>query len=188
MVVKEVREPDNTLPLPLTLGLAMARAKEVVTNRLPFQPPAWALDPNMTSDALLALSDGCHYDPTDAELAGADLKSVGIEPRDISKGLSLEHLRAYRYEGIDFGSTATDAGASVSLYKRHATQADGWLSVTQFTPVLDDIKYQRFLIISTNFCVKKIFHLFTASDEIQQVKLAWATPSEPRNKAQWRRW
>ena len=166
MVVKEVREPYNTLPLPLTLGLAMARAKEVVTNRLPFQPPAWALDPNMTSDALLALSDGCHYDPTDAELAGEDLKSVGIEPRDISKGLSLEHLRAYRYEGIDFGSTATDAGASVSLYKRHATQADGWHSVTQFTPVLDDIKYQRFLIISTNFCVKKIFHLFTASDEI----------------------
>ena len=140
MVVKEVREPYNTLPLPLTLGLAMARAKEVVTNRLPFQPPAWALDPNMTSDALLALSDGCHYDPTDAELAGADLKSVGIEPRDISKGLSLEHLRAYRYEGIDYGSTATDAGQSVSLYKRHATQADGWQEMDVDAKVRKDIR------------------------------------------------
>ena len=41
--------------------------------------------------------------------------------------------------------------------------------------------WEDFFSISALFCVKKIFHFFTSSDEIQQVRRAWATPIEPRN-------
>lgn len=126
MVINEIRENDNTLPLPLGVGLVMAKAKEAITSNLPVVPPAWALDPKMTSDHLLSLAEGLHYDPTDAQIQGADLQAVGIVPRDIAKGLSVEHLRSYRYEGYDFGNTATDAGQAVALYKQHATQGKDW--------------------------------------------------------------
>lgn len=126
LVIDEIREADNTISLPLELGLAVAKASEMVTNRIPVVLPSWLLDAKMSSDYLKGLSSGFHYAPTDESIAGADLRAVGFEPRDITKGLALEHLRSYRYQGIDFGTKASDAGASVSLYKRQVTQAEGW--------------------------------------------------------------